>query len=72
MAKMNQQSRQGIIREAEPTGTEIERKRPAVLKTSGAAPEAVDTSRSPVANRDPAGPRKAGRTPRPTEKPIVD
>ena len=71
MAKIDQQSRKGIIREAEARGTEIERKR-AVPKTSGAAPESTDTSRSPVANRDPAGPRKAGRTPRPNANPVID
>jgi hypothetical protein len=40
-------------------------------KTSGAAKPAPDTSKSAVANRD-TGPRKAGATPRPTDKPIND
>jgi hypothetical protein len=39
--------------------------------TSGAAKPAPDTSKSKVANRDVAGPRKAGTTPRPTRKPMV-
>lgn len=43
---------------------------PAVPKTSGAAKPGPDTSRSGVANRDVAGPRKAGATPRPTRKPL--
>lgn len=47
-----------------------ERQAPAAPKTSGAAPE-EDTSKSNVANRDTEGPRKAGFTPRPTDKPIV-
>ena len=42
----------------------------AAPKTAGAPKPAADTSRSPVANRDVAGPRKAGTTPRPTAKPI--
>lgn len=47
------------------------RQAPAALKTSGASSEARDTSKSDVANRDIEGPRKAGLTPRPTDKPIV-
>ena len=43
---------------------------PTAPKTAGAAKPAADTSRSPVANRDTAGPRKAGTTPRPTDKPV--
>ncbi len=42
----------------------------AAPKTAGAPGPGPDTSRSPVANRDVAGPRKAGATPRPTAKPI--
>ena len=43
---------------------------PAVPKTSGAPLPAKDMSKSDVANRDP-GARKAGATPRPTDKPIT-
>ncbi len=43
---------------------------PTAPKTSGASTPAPDTSKSPVANRDLDGPRKAGTTPRPTNKPI--
>jgi hypothetical protein len=43
---------------------------PTAPKTSGASTPAPDTSKSPVANRDLDGPRKAGTTPRPTDKPI--
>jgi hypothetical protein len=39
-------------------------------RTAGAPNPAPDTSRSPVANRDVAGPRKAGVSPRPRVKPI--
>ena len=46
------------------------REAPVAPKTSGASGE-EDTSKSPVANRDAEGPRKAGVTPRPTDKPIV-
>jgi len=41
-----------------------------VPKTSGAPKPAPDTSKSSSANRD-IGERKAGPTPRPTDKPIV-
>jgi hypothetical protein len=42
---------------------------PTAPETSGASTLAPDTSKSPVANRDLDGPRKAGTTPRPTDKP---
>ncbi len=41
-----------------------------VPKTAGVPPDAGDTSRSRVANRDAGGPRKAGLTPRPTPSPL--
>lgn len=44
---------------------------PEAPKTSGAAEPALDTSKSPVANRDLEGPRKASTTPRPTGKPMT-
>lgn len=44
---------------------------PAPPKTAGAPQPAPDTSKSPLANRDLEGHRKAGATPRPTGKPIV-
>jgi hypothetical protein len=37
--------------------------------TAGAPKPGSDTSKSPVANRDVEGPRKAGAMPRPTRKP---
>ena len=40
-------------------------------RTAGASTPGPDTSRSPVANRDRGGPRKASTTPRPTDKPIA-
>lgn len=40
-------------------------------KTSGVAEPGSDTSKSPVANRDIEGPRKAGTTPRPTDRPVA-
>jgi hypothetical protein len=43
---------------------------PTAPKTSGASTPTPDTSKSPVANRDLDGLRKAGTTPRPTDKPI--
>lgn len=43
----------------------------AVPKTAGAAAPDADTSKSPLANRNLEGGRKAGTTPRPTDKPIV-
>lgn len=42
---------------------------PVVPKTSGAAKPADGTAKNPVADRNP-GPRQAGTTPRPTDKPI--
>ncbi|MER2536389.1 MAG: DUF2934 domain-containing protein [Rhizobiaceae bacterium] len=44
---------------------------PASPKMSGAAKPARDRSKSPVANRDTEGPRKAGATARPTDKPLA-
>jgi hypothetical protein len=44
---------------------------PTVPKTAGAPKPKPDTSKSPVANRDMEGQRKAGSTPRPTDKPIT-
>ena len=41
-------------------------------KTSGAPKPAPDTSKSPLANRDIEGPRKASTTPRPTDKPVSE
>lgn len=55
-------------------GTEVRQKEetsPAVPRTAGAPEAGPDTSRSRVANRDTEGPRKAGTTPRPTDKPVT-
>jgi hypothetical protein len=67
-----------IVREPEAAGTPIERPditgkdegdAPAHPDTSGAPKPAPDTSRSTAGNRNPTGPREAGKTPRPTDKP---
>lgn len=41
-----------------------------VPHTSGEPQPAPDTSKSPLANRNVEGPRQAGATPRPTDKPL--
>lgn len=64
MAKAQNLRETAIDDERDSSGT------PVVPKTSGAAPPAADTSKSTAGNRDP-GPRKAGATPRPTDKPIT-
>lgn len=73
MATVKRLEPETIIDETNAAGTPVERKgkTPAAPKTSGAAVETDDTSRSPVANRNEEGPRHAGATPRPTDKPIV-
>ena len=67
------------VRKPEANGARVEQRdladadgtqSPAHPRTSGAADTSGDPLRNPVANRDPAGPRKAGATPRPTDKPI--
>lgn len=68
-----------LIDETDAPGIPVQRKgktpgeepAPVAPRTSGAPIDDTDTSRSPVANRDTEGHRKAGTTPRPTEKPIV-
>lgn len=60
---------EGVARDVEPAGTVIHRK--SVPITSGASKPAPDTSRTPMANRDVEGPRKASTTPRPTDEPLA-
>ena len=69
------------IRSTDPTGLPNEKQQPTTderaetppnPKMSGAPKPAPDTSRGPVANRDPEGPRKASTTPRPTDKPVCE
>jgi len=70
---------ENLIDETDAPGTPAQRRRklpgeepaPAVPKTSGAPADEPDTSRSPVANRNSEGPRQAGVSPRPTDKPGV-
>lgn len=65
------------IRAADPGGLRGDQKdplrneAPKAPRTAGAPKPGPDTSKSPVANRDLEGPRKAGTTPRPTSKPIA-
>jgi hypothetical protein len=68
------------VRSADPAGMPDDKRRPvaddgatapASPKMSGAAKPARDRSKSPVANRDTEGPRKAGATPRPTDEPLA-
>ncbi|HEV2898520.1 MAG TPA: hypothetical protein VGX71_11935 [Pseudaminobacter sp.] len=47
-----------------------EAKEPRMKPMSGGAAPEPDPLRNPVANRNTEGPRQAGVTPRPTDKPI--
>lgn len=64
------------IRQPEARGIPVDRpdpppkRRDKTPKLAGAAKPAPDTIKSRIANRDLEGPRKAGPTPRPTDKPI--
>jgi hypothetical protein len=67
------------IRSADPNGMRHEKRQatsdgrsegPVAPRTGGVPKPEPDTSRSRVANRDVEGPRKAGTTPRPTDKPL--
>lgn len=68
-----------VINETDAAGTPVQRKgktlreepAPPVPKTSGGPKPQPDTSKSPVANRNTEGPRQAGTSPRPTDKPII-
>lgn len=78
MKRVKRLEREAIIDETRAAGMPAERKGktpreepgPVVPKTSGASAK-PDTSRSSVANRNTEGPRQAGTTPRPMDKPIV-
>lgn len=79
MADVKKLEDETVIDETNAPGTPVQRKgktpreepAPVAPKTSGAPEPEPDTSRSPVANRNQEGPRQAGTTPRPTDKPIV-
>lgn len=79
MSRVKHLEQETMIDETDAPGTPAQRKgktpreerAPLAPKTSGAAREAPDTSRSPVTNRNAEGLRHAGATPRPTDKPIV-
>jgi hypothetical protein len=60
----------GISNEEFDRGDGKAREPPPHPKTSGAPAEKEDTSRGTAANRNREGPRQAGTTPRPTDKPI--
>lgn len=78
MTKYKNIAKDAVIVETDAAGTPVQRKDKTpneesptnVPKTSGAPEGEADTSKSPVANRN-KGPRQAGVTPRPTDKPIV-
>lgn len=79
MAEVKKLENETVIDETNASGTPVQRKgktpceepAPVAPKTSGAPENGPDTSRSTAANRNPEGPRQAGTTPRPTDKPIV-
>ncbi|GHC79492.1 hypothetical protein [Limoniibacter endophyticus] len=56
--------------ERDTTDTERAEDSPAP-KTSGAAPQGKEPLPNPIADRNPQGPREAGITPRPTDKPVI-
>jgi hypothetical protein len=79
MRRVKRLERDTIIDETDAPGTPVQRKgktpreeaTDVAPKTSSTPKEDADTSKSPVANRNAEGPRQAGPTPRPTDKPIV-